>query len=514
MKRRFSYKQGWSTQRKGYQFHLSDTQLELRILLPLVILWVILVFNSWRNFSPIAEGFFYLILIIATLIESRNIPIFAVLPFYAPIMFMLPRPNVILFALLVSCGFLSGKLQQGLQLAINRLALSVLVFVMFCGLTIVFAPDTSEALRYIVFYVEAFVFLVVIMAFLDSPRTIVILMKAIVVMAGAAFFISFAHYLWRDQMWATDYFLRHAELQGNIGLDKFSIMYGSIIRGGRIVWSGVEPNYWAAQLQFPLWIGIGFIGASDRLRSRLFWGAMSVLVFLGILGTYSRAGLLNMLVLGFLFVLKERVRGIVPLIVLVLVGATMVVSIPLLAERFGGIGESIAYSGGSGRFDLWILAVDAWLSSPIWGHGMSSYYTAHRMATHNTYLQILAEQGLVGLVLYLCVLGVGILAWYNLVRLANLVHDRRLLCLVECGLLGTIATFISISFITAHDARFVLLPVTLGFVFWMHIRRKHKSSNIGYQWQHDKVVVPNMAELPRQSYSDRMLSNNSIIQRN
>ena len=66
-------------------------------------------------------------------------------------------------------------------------------------------------------------------------------------------------------------------------------------------------------------------------------------------------------------------------------------------ERLGQIG----LNQGGGRYVLWRRAINDWLTSPIFGHGLGYAYKTYRYVTHNTYLQILSETGLVGFALLL-----------------------------------------------------------------------------------------------------------------
>lgn len=53
----------------------------------------------------------------------------------------------------------------------------------------------------------------------------------------------------------------------------------------------------------------------------------------------------------------------------------------------------------NGRLDLWGRAFSLWLTHPFFGAGYNSMYFYSHLVSHNTYIQILAETGLVGFVL-------------------------------------------------------------------------------------------------------------------
>jgi O-antigen ligase len=79
---------------------------------------------------------------------------------------------------------------------------------------------------------------------------------------------------------------------------------------------------------------------------------------------------------------------------------------------------------GSGRFALWATALSMFQSAPLLGHGPSSFVWLGADAgtipwAHNLYLKLLAEEGAVGLLCFLGLIGVG------LVMLARVVRSRR-----------------------------------------------------------------------------------------
>lgn len=86
-------------------------------------------------------------------------------------------------------------------------------------------------------------------------------------------------------------------------------------------------------------------------------------------------------------------------------GSTSRNSIVRLIELFNDSGSGQDVSNG--RFELWGLALKLFSSSPIFGVGWRRYhelalvYLHEDIETHNVYLQLLAECGILGLVVYL-----------------------------------------------------------------------------------------------------------------
>ncbi len=141
-----------------------------------------------------------------------------------------------------------------------------------------------------------------------------------------------------------------------------------------------------------------------------------------ILITGSRTGAVVMVVglAGFLpTILRMGLLGkaaSVLVMVVALIAAANVIPQKTI-ERIFSTGKEIASGTLNERSVIWANAYEEWEESPIYGHGLGSFrriinpynvdYTAH-----NSFVAITAEQGIVGVVLYLAVIGIALrLAW-------------------------------------------------------------------------------------------------------
>lgn len=141
-----------------------------------------------------------------------------------------------------------------------------------------------------------------------------------------------------------------------------------------------------------------------------------------ILITGSRTGAVVMVVglAGFLpAILRSGLLGkaaSVLVMVVALIAAANVIPQKTI-ERIFSTGKEIASGTLNERSVIWANAYEEWEESPIYGHGLGSFrriinpynvdYTAH-----NSFVAITAEQGIVGVVLYLTVIGIALsLAW-------------------------------------------------------------------------------------------------------
>jgi O-antigen ligase len=136
---------------------------------------------------------------------------------------------------------------------------------------------------------------------------------------------------------------------------------------------------------------------------------------LAILLTASRGSLLAALpaclyVLGSLTRLKLFQRILIPAM---LIGALYALQ-PLVPQaslqRLATIGPSIAESDFGGRIDIWRKGIDVFSEHPFLGIGSGAFPTAIEsdLVAHNTFLSVLVEVGMIGFVLFACILAIAV----------------------------------------------------------------------------------------------------------
>ncbi|MBC2325757.1 O-antigen ligase family protein [Listeria booriae] len=115
----------------------------------------------------------------------------------------------------------------------------------------------------------------------------------------------------------------------------------------------------------------------------------------------------------------------------------------LLLERFGTVSED----GGSGRFDIWTDGLAYFMDKPLFGIGSFNFQAYHSFAAgkaifmHNSFLEILVETGIVGMMFY--VTAIVALVW-TLVK-AALVDKEQWWLLI--ALIGYLSMMTSLSLI-------------------------------------------------------------------
>ena len=199
-----------------------------------------------------------------------------------------------------------------------------------------------------------------------------------------------------------------------------------------------DPNEWGAVIVLLTPIIIGGLADDEHWTARPLLFALLLFVPLGVLQTASRAALMvGILVMGGCVWMLRRYKGMIGLAALsALLTAPLVLDLEVAVKRYTALliaaqGESLAQDGSlSERNELRHQAIDLFHDHWFVGVGPGNFGRAsgyvplegNLQGAHNSYLQIAAEDGLLGL----CALGVVALlmagTFYVSVRYAA---DRR-----------------------------------------------------------------------------------------
>jgi O-antigen ligase len=205
-----------------------------------------------------------------------------------------------------------------------------------------------------------------------------------------------------------------------------------------------DPNAFALYLI----ASMGLVMARRYLRSGRLFSLSLIPLGAGIYFSYSRGAIVAAVVAAAVFLVlsvhQRYMFGGRWLIIFIASAAAILALSPagalLFQSRRDGTFESDV------RFQLWGAAIKVWQEAPVFGAGLGQFRlasanyldTRYSFLAHNTYLSFLAEGGLVGLGVFLAILGVIVFA---LLRNANAVS--RLL-LVSCAGIFTMAASLNL----------------------------------------------------------------------
>ena len=235
---------------------------------------------------------------------------------------------------------------------------------------------------------------------------------------------------------------------------------------GRMVWNYIydNPNDLAAlcALAFGVALSLALSRGTQKIV-RIGCGAAATIIFVVIMMTQSRGTFIGLLFcMAPVLLLRMAKRGRIVLYVLIAAAGLFLILPAGVWERFGGIRQltstaTIAMADREGSAEeRWKIQKVAWrifADHPIAGVGLGAYRNANNMYapelgrrdTHNTYLNLAAELGLPGLLLWLTYF-LSVLVYASRVRRSQgsgtlsfqqVWIERALLCLLVAAAFGT-----------------------------------------------------------------------------
>jgi O-antigen ligase len=230
---------------------------------------------------------------------------------------------------------------------------------------------------------------------------------------------------------------------------------------GRTLGGFLDPNEYAAAMVVSIGAAFGVLGAARSPWTRRACVAGMAVCGWGILASQSRGALFALAAAAAYIVLSSRGRERIRLMGATLVILAAGVSVLMLTPTGQQSLERITNGDSSGRSDLWRIAVLQFQDQPVHGVGLGNYpvvasryvtadtehtelvNTVAPRTTHNTYLEIAAELGLLGLVTFGMFAGGCVLLGMRGVRAARRLGDAgairlgRGLVAATIGLLGS-----------------------------------------------------------------------------
>jgi len=255
-----------------------------------------------------------------------------------------------------------------------------------------------------------------------------------------------------------------------------------ITPGSRLIGVGVDPNELAISLVGASAIGLG-LATSRALSSRwrLVGAVGTVLCLIFVVLTVSRTGLLGLLVaiaLGVLFAGRSRRAPLLLVSLLAITSMTfyVVAVAPQQARK-----RITASDGGSGRDDIWKVGLRMVQANPVKGVGLGNFRLTsidyllepghikrddfildRPKVAHNIYLETLAELGVIGLVLFLSIIGFTLRCALKAARLFEARGDPGLELVARAAFVGTAAMLFSSAFVSQQYAKPLWLAFALG----------------------------------------------------
>jgi O-antigen ligase len=192
----------------------------------------------------------------------------------------------------------------------------------------------------------------------------------------------------------------------------------------RMGWAGYfeNANYLAACMAVMVAVGLGLLTITRSHALKAVAVGIVLLDAYVLLHTLSRAGLLSLAAVVFIFTVtsKHKTRN---LVVLGLVGMLFLPKVPGLLERASTIATYSEEASAASRPELWKAGLKMAVSRPFWGVGVDcfpigsgQYFSGYASAegglgwkvAHNAYVQVMAEMGFAAFGIFLALLWLSI----------------------------------------------------------------------------------------------------------
>ncbi len=248
----------------------------------------------------------------------------------------------------------------------------------------------------------------------------------------------------------------------------------------RVTGTAGDPNYLALYLVTSLPLCLVLINsATSKLYKYLFY-ASALLIFTTLLLTFSRSGLLALIIISFLYFIKLVKTNKRFLKYFLIIGViALIFSVTIIGERVSSINslmgvrsledvEEIDDISLRQRFNIQIAGIKMWMQSPVFGIGINNFrdnsveympdYDKTKHVAHNTYLEILAGAGLISFVVFMYII---ITTYLNIKNIQRSIKDKLGLQIIEGIELSFVACIIMFIFITSYNFMYFWLMVAV-----------------------------------------------------
>ncbi len=353
----------------------------------------------------------------------------------------------------------------------SRLLLALTLFALWLTLSLVWAQNSSDTANGVQTWLIAILAFVVAVTTLRSSRDVTIIAVAFIV--GAAISVAFGI--------------------ANGALSAAASSTNEIALQGRFTGGGGDPNVQAAGFLVAMFLCAGLWSIARRRLARIGLLLAFVVVAIGFFATQSRGGFIALAVTAIvgLVALPRQRKRLLGLAAAAGAGLGVVAVVnPSAIGRMTDIG-----GGTSGRSDLWTVAWKIFTEHPLVGIGLNNFQVLQSRYTlkagkltrvdllaetphlvHNVYLQLLTETGVVGLAIFLLVIGGSLRASWLAARHFDARAQPGYGDLARASLMASIAMLVTQFFISDGDDWRLWILLGLGPVLLSLARHVAPSS--------------------------------------
>jgi O-antigen ligase len=345
---------------------------------------------------------------------------------------------------------------RGALVRLRGVGVAAVALLVWLAITLAWAEDTSDAQSQLLYWGFAVLLLAIVATTLDTRARLRMVAGAFVAGASASVLVGLV----------TGDLLSGLDAGQSAGLE------------GRFTTAGADPNDLAAGLVPAAALAVG-LSAGARGPKRLLLLVAALVCAGGVAATQSRGGLLaaTLAIVAAIVVARgHRLQAIAAGLGVATIVAFLLATTPGALERI-----TDTDNGGNGRTDLWMVAGRMVADRPLLGVGLDNFraqsdeyvrqpgtleyvdlIVENPHVVHNTYLQLLAETGAIGLGLYGLVVGLALAAsWQAATRFRRRGH-RDMEALAQATFVAQVGILASSVFLSIGNDFRAWLLIALG----------------------------------------------------
>jgi len=232
-----------------------------------------------------------------------------------------------------------------------------------------------------------------------------------------------------------------------------------LTKTGRITWIGVfnDANDLALALVMAIGFILAFIFGKTKILYRIISFSLCAILLYAVYLTNSRGGymaLAGTILFFFLRRFKNKIIGIP-------IGTGLVLILFILGPSRLSM-MSASEESAAGRIDAWYEGMQMLKSSPLFGVGKGMFTDQFYLTAHNSYVLVAAEEGLVGLFLWIALI-------YSCFKgLSILKKKKPQLANYSMGIEASLFGFLSASFFLSRSYQailYVMLALASSFIY-------------------------------------------------
>jgi O-antigen ligase len=342
--------------------------------------------------------------------------------------------------------------------SVRAMGILTVLFLAWLALTMAWAPEVSTAWRELRTLLYCGLILVMILGTITEPKHVRWLMWAFVVGAVLSVMLGIA--------------------QGN--LQSSELTSAAAVEAERFAGGAGDPNYLAAVLAPAIVLAVG-LAMRASVPQRFVLIVSIAFIAAGLVATRSRGGLIALGVACIVALVIWRGRRALMAAIVGLCVAAMGVAFVASPESYRRIFHTADSGSGSGRLDIWHVAWQVTISHPVFGVGLAQFpavsphyvnlpgpllyvslLVAKHIVVHNLFLQLWAETGIVGLLLFLTIVVISIASAFRAVSWFDEMHDEEMAALSRAAIAAMAATLAASFFLSNINDRRIWVLLALG----------------------------------------------------